>query len=470
MLEGLEISEVTYKHVLSSAETARLDPEYFRKEYLNAEEIVVSRGSDFTSFKELGLVVDASAFYPSVEPFYGTGELPFLRVADVDSIIDFDNGTAIPDEVCDQFKTLKKVYPGDIVMTKGGSVARIGLVTKPAAACRDLIFVNSSNLAEVDRLFLYLYLQTSLCYRWLVRSSSQTAQPHLTITLVRNLPIFIGSESFKEKCASLVKEIYHLLDVSKVKYMAAEDMLLSGLGLHDWKPPEPLTYAHKFSDAFSSNRLDAEFFRPKFDVLEKHIVASNSYSLLGDLMSLNRRGKQPLYVDSGITVVNSKHVNRGSVTINSDNRFGLERKGDIVIKYGDVLVNGTGVGTIGRAAPYLKKYDSLPDNHVTVLRPKKRSIDPVYLSVYLNSLAGKLQVDKWFRGSSGQIELYPDDLSQFKIWMASDSVQSEIRKNVEEAFSANNLAQERLNIAVTMVEIAIEESEKDALKYLEEKG
>ena len=40
---------------------------------------------------------------------------------------------------------------------------------------------------------------------------------------------------------------------------------------------------------------------------------------------------------------------------------------------------------------------ALPDNHVTVLRPKSGSIDPVYLSVYLNSLAGQYQVNNWLR-------------------------------------------------------------------------
>jgi len=63
-------------------------------------------------------------------------------------------------------------------------------VTEEAAASRDLIFLNSSILSNRDRLFLYIYAQTAFFNRQLLRSSSQTAQPHLTITLVRNLPTF----------------------------------------------------------------------------------------------------------------------------------------------------------------------------------------------------------------------------------------------------------------------------------------
>ena len=75
-----------------------------------------------------------------------------------------------------------------------------------------------------------------------------------------------------------------------------------------------------------------------------------------------------------------------------------------------MLINGTGVGTIGRSAPYLHNENALPDNHVTILRTK--NLNPIFLSVYLNSIAGKYQVDKYFKGSSGQIELYPKDIDQ----------------------------------------------------------
>ncbi|MDD5123256.1 hypothetical protein [Methylovulum sp.] len=88
-----------------------------------------------------------------------------------------------------------------------------------------------------------------------------------------------------------------------------------------------------------------------------------------------------------------------------------EKEEPLVIQKGDVLINGTGVGTIGRSACYLHEQNALPDNHVTILRTDK--INPIFLSVYLNSIAGKYQVDKYFKGSSGQIEIYPKDIENF---------------------------------------------------------
>ncbi|MFM2448955.1 MAG: hypothetical protein RIS44_1405 [Pseudomonadota bacterium] len=130
-------------------------------------------------------------------------------------------------------------------------------------------------------------------------------------------------------------------------------------------------------------------------------------------------------------------------------------------------MNGTGVGTIGRAAPYLHPDPAIPDNHVTILRPKQ-DLDAVYLSVFLNSMAGQWQVEERLRGSSGQIELYPTDIAQFTVWIAPSTVQKEIRRSVEKSYEQKQRATQLLDAAKRAVEIAIEDSEAAALAYLDQ--
>ena len=52
---------------------------------------------------------------------------------------------------------------------------------------RQLIFINASALSRKDYIVLYLFFSSSFAYKQMVRSSSMTAQPHLTITLIRDL-------------------------------------------------------------------------------------------------------------------------------------------------------------------------------------------------------------------------------------------------------------------------------------------
>jgi len=77
------------------------------------------------------------------------------------------------------------------------------------------------------------------------------------------------------------------------------------------------------------------------------------------------------------------------------------------------------------------------------------------------------QVEQWFRGSSGQIELYPDDIAKFTIWQAPDEIQTTIRSHIEDAFKAKSDAAHLLECAKRAVEIAIEQDDDAAMKWLE---
>ncbi len=137
----------------------------------------------------------------------------------------------------------------------------------------------------------------------------------------------------------------------------------------------------------------------------------------------------------------------------------------LFIQKGDVLINGTGVGTIGRSAPYLHDQDAIPDNHVTILRTK--NLNPIFLSVYLNSIAGKYQVDKYFKGSSGQIELYPKDIANFYIPLVNDEIQQTIAEKIKSAFKFKAESKKLLDLAKQAVETAIEHEEAAAIKLIE---
>ena len=267
MLIGLEISELTFCGVLASASTFRLDSDYYKKEYLLAAERIKNRPDSFQTIESLGLIANGSAFYPSIEPYYGTGSLPFLRVADVDGIIDYGKCVTIPEELTERFATLDVVDPGDIVLTKGGSVARVGFVTQRAAASRDLIFINSAKLPKIEQIFLYLYFLTDFCNRMLVRSSSQTAQPHLTITLVRHIPIFRASDEFKKAVFDVVQLSSRNLNESKRLVDEASEALFEGLGLKSWQPNDSPSCIRSACDVIAANRLDADYFRLRYQSL-----------------------------------------------------------------------------------------------------------------------------------------------------------------------------------------------------------
>lgn len=95
-MDGLECSEIRMSDVCDTT-TLRFDSDYYKKEYLEIEQFICKNRDKFVTIESQGLQVDASAFYPSLEPYYNTGTIPFVRVADVKDQIEYNACVNIPD-------------------------------------------------------------------------------------------------------------------------------------------------------------------------------------------------------------------------------------------------------------------------------------------------------------------------------------------------------------------------------------
>ena len=97
---------------------------------------------------------------------------------------------------------------------------------------------------------------------------------------------------------------------------------------------------------------------------------------LGEVCEFIARGVGPTYLETGgIAVLNQKCVRDHEVNFELGRRHdGSVRKvnSERFIQFGDVLVNSTGTGTLGRVAQ-LRRDPIEPttvDTHVTIVRPK----------------------------------------------------------------------------------------------------
>ncbi|MFZ5376016.1 MAG: restriction endonuclease subunit S [Campylobacterota bacterium] len=425
------------------------------------QEIIKNQQDKFCTFQDLKLVADASAFYPSLEPLYNTGNLPFLRVADVNTVINYDSAVHIPDHIFDEFKTLKTVKHGDIVLTKGGSVARSGYIDRPCAVSRDLIFINSSKMNEYESIFLFCYLMTDFANKLLLQSSSMTAQPHLTLTLVKNLPIFNPNDELKSKIANLYILSKQKLEESKKFYVEAEEILLSELGLNDFTLSNESIAIKSFSESFgSSGRLDSEYYQLKYDYIEKKVKTKAVYvNEIKNIKIFNARGSQPIYIENGsLDVINSRHILENGLDYDNFEKTDIsywESQEKAQIFKNDILIYTTGAN-IGRTATYLINKPALASNHVNILRIKNEN--PVYVSFVLNSIIGRLQTEKLSAGSAQQ-ELYPKDIDNFYIPFIDQKKQNDIEKKVIQSFEIKAESKRLLEEAKIAVETAIKVGE-----------
>ncbi|MCG6878947.1 MAG: type I restriction enzyme HsdR N-terminal domain-containing protein [Deltaproteobacteria bacterium] len=290
----------------------------------------------------------------------------------------------------------------------------------------------------------------------LFQKASGGVQQMITLERLRCILIPIFENSPQDKIGAL-----HLNGLAERQkgislYNQAMTLLESELGLDKLKFKKPMGYMARFRDLEQSRRLDPEHFYPEFQHLIANVPQHIELTPLGSQLSFCQRGKQPIYANEGLLVINSKHVRNNKINLDDNRAATPAAESELLIRYGDLLMNGTGRGTLGRAAPYFTENFAIPDNHVTILRSS--TLDPAYLSFYLNSRPGQLQVEMHQRGTSGQLELYPFDIRKFLVWVAPESFQKEIRNLYDQAAESEQRSRALLDQAKTRVEQLIEEA------------
>jgi type I restriction enzyme M protein len=471
LMDGLEAVELNLSEVVKHNITFRVDSEFFETKYLEVEQAINSKANTL-------LDTLASWITQGPNPNFSEDEndIHCLNGRNIaGGAVNYEGSDYVSES---EYQNLERfqIKKNDILITlKGyGSIGKIGFVStiKRSIFSRDVGIVRLKK-NTINPAYLFVFLLSKYGILTIDRGSTGgTGQRTLTTTYLKNM--YIPRFKFEDLIGKFVHDSEELLKQSSMIYQQAEDLLLSELGLQDWQPTEETFAVKSFAESFlSSGRFDAEYYQPKFDQLIARLEEKVELTLLGDLLTLNQRGKQPIYIEDeneyglGFPVVNSKHVREGEVIL-TDNRYAYLPETDVplTIQTDDILINGTGVGTIGRCSPYLYEQEALPDNHVTILRTNL--LDSAYLSIYLNSIIGKLFVEKHFKGSSGQIELYPNEIAQFQIWNAPESIQKKIRSKVEVSHQKREQSKQLLEIAKTGVERAIETDEATATTWINE--
>jgi type I restriction enzyme S subunit len=112
---------------------------------------------------------------------------------------------------------------------------------------------------------------------------------------------------------------------------------------------------------------------------------------------------------------------------------------------GDIVVNSTGVGTLGRVARWISSEPIAVDGHVTVVRPSD-AYPPVVLGYAM--LAAQPQIEALGEGSTGQTELSRARLNQLRIEIPTPIEANRIAEVLEEVDDhAEALLDESRNLA-----------------------
>jgi type I restriction enzyme, S subunit len=136
------------------------------------------------------------------------------------------------------------------------------------------------------------------------------------------------------------------------------------------------------------------------------------------------RGVSPKYDENSDSwVINQKCIRDNRLSIGPARRHSTKVPNEKMVRFGDVLINSTGVGTLGRVA---QVYQDLPeycvDSHVTIARPNNK-VTVEYYGFYLLELQNYF--DHMGTGATNQTELGRETISNTEFLVPSFELQED---------------------------------------------
>ena len=370
----------------------------------------------------------------------GGDGLIFLRAGHVtDTHIDFDGVERFHANLESRVRS-KLAKPGDVVITtKGNSTGRTTFVSPsmpPFVYSPHLSYWRSLDLNRIEPGFLRYWCKSYEFTAQLAGMKASTDMaPYLSLIDQKRLEISLPLIGTQRAIAHILGTLDDKIELNrrmnetleaiaraifKSWFVDFEPVHAKAEG-HD--PGLPKHVADLFSDCFEDSELG-------------EIPVGWEVRSLRDLASYLSRGIGPCYVEAGgISVLNQKCIRDRRVDFSRARRHDPIKKSieGRTLRLLDILVNSTGVGTLGRIAQLWNLPEkAIIDSHVTVIRAAK-DVDPWFLGISL--IGREADVEALAEGSTGQTELSRTRLGELIYLVPSLELQASFGNLVEPLFS-----------------------------------
>ena len=300
-----------------------------------------------------------------------------------------------------------------------GNVAVVPPGLNPCLGQRTLLIRPDRN--KVDNVFLNYYLNGPYVQGLVHAKTNGATVPHLNMKDVRSLPIpELPPLPIQRRIAGILSAYDDLIENSQRRIKIVEEM--ARRLYREW-------FVHfRFPGHEDCRLVDSALG----EIPEGWVVKG-----LRDVSSYINRGISPKYEECGDSlVINQKCVRDQRLSLLPARRQSKVIPPEKRIRFADVLINSTGVGTLGRVAQVYRVINNCTvDSHVTIARPRPH-VDHDFYGLCLLHLQDDFE--RLGVGATGQTELGRESISGIEVVVPPESLQSafggavrEMRQKVE---------------------------------------
>lgn len=459
LLEGLEISEVLFSELRIDNNKFRIDNEYFKKRFVNAERIIKDKKYvRFSTIIDILTDFHSNGSYEAIakefELLDSSNYAYMVRTTDLEKDNYSDNVKYVT-ERCYNFLSKSKVYGGELLINKIGTPGRTFLMphlNRPVSLGMNLFMIRLKKDSGFNESFLYVFFNTKIGESVIFRKINGTVPLTIDKESIKSLSIPWLATDFQLIIERIVKSSQALLVESKTLYSEAEDILLSELGLKDWQPNNNPVNIKQLKESFlTSGRLDAEYYQSKYDDLIAHLSKYECDTIKG--IANIKKSVEPgsdAYIDEGIPFVRVSDVTKFGISepniFLSPKDFNLN---ELQPKKDTILLSKD--GSVGIAYKVEEDMDCITSGALLHLSVFNKDYTPDYLTLVLNSIVVQMQAE---RDSNGAIIQHwkPSEIEQVIIPKLPKPIQDEISAKIQESFALKAESKRLLEEAKMMVE------------------
>lgn len=365
---------------------------------------------------KLGTLADFQEGYvnPSQrEPAYFDGPVKWLRATDLnDGFVTNTSRTLSDKGFRSAGKSALLFEPGTLAISKSGTIGRLGILGDYMCGNRAVINIRPK-ATTVPRYLFFILRHLRPTIEVLAEGS---VQKNLYVSTLSNLDVPAPPLEVQKSLAGILGALDDRITLLR-ETNATLEAIAQALFKSWFVDFDPVRAKMEGRAPEGMDEATAALFPDSFEESELGLVPSGwRVSTLGECCSYLSRGISPKYIDEGgLLVINQKCIRDFSVDLSKSRRHDpAQRKVEgREIRLGDVLVNSTGVGTLGRVAQVLDLPEpAISDSHVTVLRAS-----PEISCAYLGQLLMRMQpdIEEMGEGTTGQTELSRSKLAGLKM-------------------------------------------------------
>ncbi|TAN67216.1 MAG: restriction endonuclease subunit S [Methylobacter sp.] len=322
---------------------------------------------------------------------------------------------------------------GDVVMTTEAPLGEVAQLGKEKIALAQRVVTLRGKSGLLDSTYLLYLLQTEEMQEQLKARATGTTVLGIKQSELRKISVTLPPIDLQRSSASVLAAIDARIDILRETNATLEAIAqaLFKSWFVDFDPVrakqqgrEPEGAVQGCTSAAEGRipvaALDTEtaaLFPDSFEESELGLVPKGwRAGNIGDNAIYLSRGISPKYLEEGgVLVINQKCIRDFILDLSKARRHDpLQRKIDgRELSIGDILVNSTGVGTLGRVAQVLSSDElMIVDSHVTVIRASE-NLTWNYLG--LSMMRRQVEIESLGEGSTGQTELNRSKLAALKL-------------------------------------------------------